>query len=212
MTFSDGLTHRSEWSVPSNSGVKYFESSAFPLKDSNGRIVAGIEVIRDVTIRKKTESDLLRTKRLESIGIFARGLSHDFNNLLTGILGNISLAKISLRPEDPTFILLTKAEDSCLRAEDLIYQLHTVAKSSESGRKTLSIIGLIKEASRFALNGSQIECKYHLPDDLWPVTVDEDQINQAIYNIIVNASDAMKDKGHITISAENAVVGPDNST
>ncbi|HKN19739.1 MAG TPA: ATP-binding protein [Dissulfurispiraceae bacterium] len=212
MTFFNGDAHIAEQCIHTENGIKYFETTVSPLKDSAGRTVAVIESIRDITSRKKTDSDLLRTKKLEAIGILARGLSHDFNNLLTGVLGYISLVKTSLRPDDPLYILLTRAEDACLRAEDLTHQLHTVAKDSESEKKTVLISSLIKAASEFALKDSQTECTYNIQDELWPVTVNEDQINQAIFNLVVNACDAMDGKGHITISAENAVVGADNGT
>jgi len=206
MAFNDGRAHYAERCYPAAGGLRYFETTASPLRDAEGRIVAGIEIVRDITVRKKVESDLLRTKKLESIGILARGLSHDFNNLLTGILGNVSLAKASLRTEDPVFALLTKAENACLRAEELTYQLNTVAKTDESFKKTLSISGLVMDAAGFALSDSQVECIYNMPDDLWPVTVGEHQIGQAIYNIVVNSRDSMDDRGRITISAENSVV------
>ena len=208
IAFSDGSTHNAERCYPAGGGLRYFETTASPLRDADGRIVAGIEIVRDITARKKIESDLLRTKRLESIGILARGLSHDFNNLLTGILGYVSLAKTSLRPEDPVFTFLTRAENSCLRAEELTYQLNTVAKSDESSKKTLPVSGLVREAAEFALNDSQMECIYNIPDDLWPVKVSEHQIGQAIYNVVINSRYSMNSKGRITISAENTVVTP----
>ncbi|MBF0558221.1 MAG: PAS domain-containing protein [Nitrospirae bacterium] len=211
LAFSDGGTHSAERCYPADGGVRYFETAASPLTDAAGNIVGGIEIVRDITLRKKIESDVLRTKRLESIGVLARGLSHDFNNLLTGILGNVSLAKASLKPDDPAFAFLTKAESACVRAEHLTNQLNTVAKSDESAKKTISIAGLIREASEFAVSGSQVECVYNIPDDIWTVTVNEEQINQAIYNIVANSRDAMNGSGRITISAENAIVGV-NST
>ncbi len=211
ITFSNGDAHITERCIHAENGIKYFETTASPLKDPAGKTVAVIEAIRDITSRKKIDSDLLRTKKLESIGILARGLSHDFNNLLTGILGYISLAKTSLRPDDSLYDLLTRAEDACLRAEGLTHQLHTVAKNSESEKKTISISGLIKAASEFALKESQTECTYNIQAGLWPVRVNEDQISQAIYNVVVNACDAMNNEGHITIGADNVVVGPDNN-
>ncbi len=212
MTSRDWGTGVVEHSVPAGDGIKDFESAVFPLKDSAGKIAAGVEVVREITARKKAEGDLLRTKKLESIGVLARGFSHDFNNLLTGILGNISLAKTSVSPEDNLFGFLTKAENACLRAEHLTNQLHAIAKSSESKKKSLSISGLIKESSAFALNGSAIKCTYQLPDHLWPVMVDEGQISQAIYNIVANACDVMHGNGHIKIGAENVVIGSHNSS
>jgi nitrogen-specific signal transduction histidine kinase len=211
MTFINGDPHVAEQCIHTKNGIKYFETTVSPLKDPAGKTVAVIEAIRDITSRKKIETDLLRTKKLESIGILARGLSHDFNNLLTGILGYISLAKTSLKPDDHLYDLLTMAEDACLRAEGLTRQLHMVAKNSESEKKTISITGLIKAASESALKGSHTECTYNIQDGLWPVTVNEDQISQAIYNVVINACDAMNNKGSITISADNVVVGPNNS-
>ncbi|MBF0506345.1 MAG: PAS domain-containing protein [Nitrospirae bacterium] len=207
MIFRDGEPRVVERSVAAGDEVKYFETAAYPLRNAERGITAAIEVLREITSRKKIERDLLRTKKLESIGILARGMSHDFNNVLTGILGNISLAKMSLRPEDPLITLLTRAENACLRGERLTNQLHTVAKSSESEKKTIPIGGLIKESSGFALNGSAVTCTYHLADELRPVIADEKQISQAIYNIVANAREAMHGNGHIKINAENAAVG-----
>ena len=143
ISFSDGGTHMAERKSPFNRSTQYFEIKASPLKDTDGNIVAVIEVAREITARKQNESDLIRTKKLESIGILARGLSHDFNNALTGTLGNISLAKTTLRPDNTdASLLLTKAEDACLRAEGLTYQLHAVAKSSEFACENMSVAAL----------------------------------------------------------------------
>ena len=76
---------------------RHVEITASPLRDAEGRIVAGIEVVRDVTERKRLSEEMAKTEKLESVGLLAGGIAHDFNNLLTGIFGNISLARMHAR-------------------------------------------------------------------------------------------------------------------
>lgn len=167
-----------------------------------------ILIVRDVTERKKREEELLRSSKLESLGVLAGGIAHDFNNLLTGIIGNASLARMLCNPEDKAYKRLTELEDASLRAKDLTHQLLTFAKGGAPIKKITSIAGLLRDSVSFAMRGSNITCDFSIPEDLSPVEIDEGQITQVIHNLIINAEQAMPKGGAIKVSAGNISVSP----
>jgi CheY-like chemotaxis protein len=152
---------------------------------------------------------MLKTSKLESVGVLAGGIAHDFNNVLTAILGNVLLARMDLRPEEPAERRLAEAEKACLRAKDLTQQLLTFARGGEPVRKTTSIGDLVREAVSLALRGSNARCEFALPGDLWPVDVDPGQMAQVLNNLVINAQQAMPQGGVIRIRAANV---PDGHT
>jgi PAS domain S-box-containing protein len=162
-----------------------------------------LSINRDITERKKMQEELLKARKLESIGILAGGIAHDFNNILTGILGNISVAKAKLDSEDEVFRILVKAEKASLRAKDLTQQLFTFSMGGAPIKETTSIGELIEDSVDFVLRGSNVRCEFSLPDGLWPVEIDKGQINQVLNNLIINADQSMPDGGLIKVSAEN---------
>ena len=125
-------------------------------------------VIRDISLRKQLEEELLKVEKLEATGILAGGIAHDFNNILTGILGNISLAKHQTKPSDSVFDKLVKAEKAALRAQDLTQQLLTFSSGGTPIKQATSIVELIKESSSFVLSGSNVQCQYFFPDIVQP--------------------------------------------
>jgi PAS domain S-box-containing protein len=175
-------------------------------KDADGRTVKTYGVNQDITERKRMEEDLIRTEKLESIGILAGGIAHDFNNILTAILGNVYLARMQVKPEDEIFDLLNEAEMASRRAETLTKQLLTFAKGGVPVKETASIEDIIKEASLHGLRGSKSSCEIFMAEDLWPAEVDIGQISQVINNIVINANQAMPSGGIIRIEADNQML------
>lgn len=159
--------------------------------------------IRDITERKIIEAELLKTRKLESVGVLAGGIAHDFNNILTAILGNISLAMAHIKPHDPIEALLEQVHKASLRARDLTQQLLTFSRGGEPVKKIASIVDIITDSASFILRGSKVKCEYHFAENLWPLEIDAGQISQVIQNIIVNASHAMPSGGIIHITGEN---------
>ncbi len=160
-------------------------------------------IFRDVTERRKLVEEISKAHKLESIGILAGGIAHDFNNILTAIAGNISLAKMYSKSGEKAHDKLGEAEKALLRARDLTQQLLTFSKGGEPVIQTISLNGIIKDSSSFALQGSNVKCEFNLPDELWPVEADEGQISQVVQNLVINADQAMPDGGKITITVEN---------
>lgn len=168
----------------------------------NGRKVR-MTAIKDISERKRLEEEFMKIQKLESLGILAGGIAHDFNNFLTAILGNIYLAKMHTVPDDKIYKLLAESEKATMRAKDLTQQLLTFSKGGEPVKKTVSLKGLIHDTSCFALRGSKTKCECLLPDNLWPVEIDEGQIIQVFHNLILNSDHAMPEGGVINIDAEN---------
>ncbi|MCJ7600412.1 MAG: ATP-binding protein, partial [Desulfobulbaceae bacterium] len=180
--------------------------SGAPIFDRESRIIGVILVFRDITDQLRMEEELLKVKKLESVGVLAGGIAHDFNNILAAILGNINLASLFIKPEDEkVHDLLKEAEKASLRARDLTQRLLTFAKGGDPVKKTASIAEIIKDTAGFVLRGSNVRCEYHISQDLWPVEVDASQMSQVIQNIILNAKQAMPAGGVIDVSCENFV-------
>ncbi len=178
--------------------------SGAPIRDKESNIVGVVLVFRDVTHEKMLEEELLKTRKLESIGVLAGGIAHDFNNILSAILGNIELAGYRIAEEDTrTAALLADAEKATKRATKLTGQLLTFSKGGEPVKELTSLSDMVTESANFVLHGSKIVCNFSFPDDLWMVDVDSGQIGQVIQNITINAKHAMPEGGSIIIRCEN---------
>ncbi len=177
--------------------------SGAPILDAESNIIGVVLVFRDVTEQIKIEKELLKVKKLESIGVLAGGIAHDFNNILTSILGNINLVLFDTSLDGKTIELLKAAEKASIRAKDLTQQLLTFAKGGEPVKEVSSLENVIKDSADFVLHGDKIACHYDIPEDLWLVDIDKGQMSQVIQNIVLNASHAMPEGGTIRISCEN---------
>jgi PAS domain S-box-containing protein len=189
---------------------KIISDCGAPIRDKHGKIIGTVLIFHDITEKQKIEKELQRAEQLESIGVLAGGIAHDFNNILTAVLGNVSLAKSSIDPDDNTFKLLTEAEKATMRASNLTRQLLTFSKGGAPVKEITSIADLLKDSISFALRGSKIRGECNVPDDFWPVEIDEGQINQVISNLIINAYQAMPEGGTIKMDCENVVVDKQN--
>lgn len=167
-------------------------------------------IIERTTELKQTYKQLYHAQKMESVGILAGGIAHDFNNLLTVILGNISLAKSDIDPEDRVFNVLLEAEDASLRAKDLTQELLTFSKGGEPIKRTISIAKLIKDTVNFTIRGTNVTCKFEIPDNLYNIDGDDVQITQVISNIIINADQAMLKGGTIRVRCENVTISSEN--
>jgi signal transduction histidine kinase/ActR/RegA family two-component response regulator len=178
-----------------------------PLTDNNALAVHDLTLmcknVRDISDRNKSACKLDRTRQLESIAALSGGIAHDYNNLLTAIIGNISLAQTYLDPDDKVYLLLSQALAASKTAKDLTQKLITFSKGGSPDKKIADVAKLVKNASEFTLSGSNLKCDFNFPNNLWPVEVDNRQIGQAIYNVIMNAREAMPQGGLLEVSAEN---------
>jgi signal transduction histidine kinase/ActR/RegA family two-component response regulator len=167
----------------------------------------------EIAQREQMEEELLRARKLESIGVLAGGIAHDFNNFLTVVQGNLEVAKAQLNGEDPAQEFLNQAASACQRAKFLSSQLLTFAKGGAPVRSIVSIAQLITDAVHLARPGSPVGIDAKVMEGLWSADVDPNQIGQVLHNILLNARQAMPDGGNIEVRAENISLAndPDDS-
>ena len=185
--------------------------SAAPIKDQQSKTIGIVLVFRDITAQYRMEQEMQKIQKLESLGLLAGGLAHDFNNLLTAMLGNVSMVKLQLGADHRSFARLVAAEKAAKMAADLTQQLLTFAKGGAPVKKRASIIEIAKEASTFAMSGSNIRCFHTVPASLWSADVDRGQISQVFNNLIINSIHAMPNGGAVHLAFENATVQENNA-
>jgi signal transduction histidine kinase/ActR/RegA family two-component response regulator len=156
----------------------------------------------EISQRELAEEELLRARKLESLGVLAGGIAHDFNNFLTVVQGNIEVAKVHLTPGEAAREFLDQAASACQRAKFLSSQLLTFAKGGAPVRQTASIAQLVTDAVLLARSGSSIAIELQIAEGLWSAEVDSGQIGQVLHNILINAREA-SGGGTIEVRAEN---------
>ncbi len=149
-------------------------------------------IVRDVTERKKLESQLLRAQRMESIGTLAGGMAHDLNNLLTPMMLSLKMLKEKLTDEKSQ-LLLTILENNSQRGADLIKQVLSFSRGVEGERNPLQAKYIISEIEKIAKETfpKKIEIRTDIQKDLSIISGDATQLHQVLMNLCVNARDAM---------------------
>ena len=167
------------------------EDSGAPIKGRDNQVTGVVLVFRDVTEKRKVEEELLKIERLESIGLLAGGIAHNLNNLLTAILGNISLARMYTEGGSKAVPRLDAAEKASLRAKELAGQFLTFTKGGTPVKEIVSIAGILKESAAFALQDANVSCAFDIGKDIPSVEAYPGQISQVINNIMINANQAI---------------------
>ena len=175
--------------------------------DAKGQLVEICGYLMDVTRQKSLEAQLLHAQKMESIGTMAGGVAHDFNNLLMGIMGNASLAMIDLGEQHPTFSRLKNIEQYVHSGSDLTSQLLGFAKGGKYEVRTTDPNLLLKRNLKmFARTHKNIAVHTALSENIWPIEADRTQIDQVLYNLYVNAQQAMEKGGDLYIATRNKML------
>jgi len=191
------------WSPGTPSG-RVVEVTGTPMRNGENRLAGAVWVFRDVTDATRIEHERSKTARLESLGVLAGGLAHDFNNILMGVVGNLSLAQSMAGTADrPLLQRLRDAEAACVRAKGVTTQLLTFAKGGAPVKMTASIRELVVECARFALSGSRVAGRFSIEPELWTAEVDAVQISQVVHNLVLNAVQAMPQGGAVDVVIRN---------
>ena len=162
------------------------------------------ELLRaEMAQRRQMEEDLLRARKLESLGVLAGGIAHDFNNFLTIVQGNVEIARRALDPGHPMQEMLEQAVLTCQRASFLASQLLTFAKGGAPVRRVASMAALVQGAVHLAGAGAPISIAAEIAPDLLSARVDAGQIGQVLHNLLLNARQAMPDGGTVEVKAGN---------
>ncbi len=185
--------------------IVYEDITVFPLgiKETDGAVIR----VDNVTQRIRHEEAMIQTDKLMSVGVLAGGIAHDFNNILVGILGNLSMLSMYLSEDHVAHEMVRRAESASLRAKGLTRQLLTFSKGGSPILQATALPELINESAQFMLSGSSVSHRIDYAEDLLLVNVDVDQIGQVVQNLIINARDAMGDRGVISIYCSNVSQG-----
>ena len=155
---------------------------------------------------REWETEVLKLQKLESIGVLAGGIAHDFNNLLGIITGNIDMALRGVNENSKMHHFLSSAEKAASNAIHLTGQLLTFSKGGIPVKKPSNIRQIVRESADFVLHGSNVNLKFNCQCNNcnrngmeWVAEVDNGQISQVIQNLVINARQAMTDRGAITV-------------
>ena len=198
--------HREQMELPIKD--RWFRVTVDPILDPEGRFAGAVHIISDITGKRQAaaerellESQLLQAQKMESIGQLAGGVAHDFNNMLSIILGNAENACDLLTEGHPAFPILQEILQTAQRSADLTRQLLAFARKEQIHPRVLevnsTIQGLLKMIGR--LIGEQIRIQYLPQEADLLVFIDPTQLNQILVNLAVNARDAIGGPGTLTI-------------
>lgn len=180
--------------------LQYTANGSRIIEKDNSVLFIGIG--RDITEQKLVQKELLKTQKLESISFLAAGIAHNFNNVLTGVIGYISFARKHLNDHDKIAPLLEAAEKSSFRAASLARQLLTFSKGGVPFKSLVSAEKLVQESLSLFLSGSKIKGIIE-NRSTQTVNVDNEQINQAFNNIVLNSIHSMPHGGTLTVQIED---------
>ncbi len=190
----------------------WLEVSGSRLMDGNedSFLISGVS--RDISERKQAEfkqraleDQLRQSQKMEAIGRLAGGVAHDFNNILTGINGNLALARMEIDSEDSAQELLQEVERASSRAANLTRQLLAFSRKQFFTLRALNLNDLVEDLKKMLapILGETVRLETRLTEDPWEIRADAGQIEQVLVNLAVNARDAMPTGGTLRIETEN---------
>ena len=164
--------------------------------------------------KEKLQGQLLQAQKMDSVGRLTGGVAHDFNNILSVILGYTEIAMEQTRPESPLYSNLQKIQEAGQRSAEIIRQLLAFSRQQTIAPKVLdlnaSIDGLVKMLQR--LIGENIHLAWIPASSLPPVYIDQAQIDQILINLCTNARDAIDGIGAMTIETKAVTVDAEYCT
>lgn len=155
--------------------------------------------------RKEIESQLRQAQKMEAVGRLAGGVAHDYNNMITVIMGYAEMVLEQLDENDQLYNYMEEIYDASKRSMDLTRQLLAFARRQAIAPKVLNINEIVKSMLKMLqrLIGENIEIVWHPGKEIWPVRIDPSQLDQILANLCVNAKDAIDGIGRVSIETRN---------
>jgi PAS domain S-box-containing protein len=196
-------------------GKIFLEVFGYPILNSKGGLEYVVLQHFDITKRKQMEKEKIQleeqyrqTQKMESVGRLAGGVAHDYNNVLSVIMGYTELAITDVDPTGPLYSNLNEVLNAAKRARDITRQLLAFARKETIAPKVLDLnknIGNMLKMLRHLI-GEDIDLTWLPGDGLWRVKMDPSQVDQIMANLCVNARDAIAGVGKITLETNTAVL------
>ncbi|MFN2354958.1 MAG: ATP-binding protein [Desulfopila sp.] len=167
-------------------------------------------LVEDISWSKDMEKEVLLARKLESVGVLAGGIGHDFNNILSAIMGNLNLAQRLLEPDHAIQEMLGSAVEASNRAKDLTSKLLLFTRGEGTKPGIVRLEELFAEYSFERLLDDKNELHVEVPGDLFIIKVAPDNLKAILQNLLLNANYFMPDGGRITVKSRNIEVGKDH--
>jgi PAS domain S-box-containing protein len=183
---------------------------AAPMRGASG--IEGVAyALSDVTDSKRLEQQLRHSQRLDAIGQLTGGVAHDFNNMLTVITGTIDILADAVTDKPDIHAIAKLISEAADRGADLTRQLLAFARKQPLQPRKTGVNDVVAEAAKLLRPtlGEHIEVEWKLDSTAWPALVDPAQLSTAIVNLAVNARDAMKSGGKLTLETANVYLDED---
>ena len=182
------------------------QTTAYPSRSISRNGIAEIMLqFIDISEQKRLQGQFIQSQKMQAVGQLAGGVAHDFNNLLTAMIGYCDLLLQRYLPNDPSYNDIVQIKQNANRAANLVRQLLAFSRQQTLQPKVTNITDNLVELSTLLrrLIGAGIELKMVHARDLWFVKADIGQLEQVIINLVVNARDAMKSGGVLTLRTSN---------
>ncbi|WP_371346754.1 cell cycle histidine kinase CckA [Ancylobacter sp. IITR112] len=183
----------------------YFAS----VEDGGAAREAAIVYVIETTEQRALEAQFAQSQKMQAVGQLAGGVAHDFNNVLTAIIGYSDLLLANARPTDPSFQDVMQIKQNANRAAGLVRQLLAFSRRQTLRPQVLRLGDVMSDLTMLLrrLLGETIKLEVKEERDLWPVKADLNQFEQVIVNLAVNARDAMPNGGTLAIRTANVSAG-----
>lgn len=197
---------------------KYLEIKALPRYDENRDLIGVVHVVRDITARRTAEekherlqTQLNQAQKMETVGRLAGGVAHDFNNILSAIIGYSELALNDLPRDSQLFEDITTIKESGEKAAVLTGQLLAFSRKQVLKMQPVDLNAAMENMAKmlYRIIGEDISLDLHLTPDIDKINADPGQIEQIILNLAVNARDAMPHGGHLIVETSQVDLGND---
>ncbi len=181
----------------SDGDQRWLHAEAQAVQGKSGQVVKMFGTFQDITERKQREVDQLQASRLESIGVLAGGIAHEFNNVLAAILGFTELAAFNVSPANPAYQYLQSVLTAGHRAKELVQQILTFSRKSHPKRQPVSLPALVQEALSLirASVPTTIAIESYIDSEAGEVLADPTHLHQILMNLCTNAEHAMRQTG-----------------
>ena len=208
---TSGKALESEEVMPHDDGLHTYHSIKFPLRDNN-KIYAICRISTDITDKRVKDEQLRRSQKMDALGQLTGGIAHDYNNMLSVILGYSELIEKMANDQPKLISYIREIQHAGERGAKLTGQLLTFSRQKSSTSEIVSINKLIRR-SQLMLEKTmtaRIKTIFKLTENLWPVYIDVSEFEDAILNISINAMHAIEGNGKVTFETRNDIVNKED--
>jgi two-component system, cell cycle sensor histidine kinase and response regulator CckA len=202
---SEGLSDVSPIDVTLTGGLRSARAFVTPVADKQSGEEAAIVYLLETTEQRALQEQFTQAQKMQAVGQLAGGVAHDFNNVLTAIIGYSDLLLASHRPTDPSFQDIMQIKQNANRAASLVRQLLAFSRRQTLRPQVMQLNDSVSDVQMLLkrLLGEKVELDVKYGRDLWAIKADVNQFEQVVVNLAVNARDAMPGGGKLRMRTSN---------